>query len=130
MELYGLKWMLERLNEIVGRDRDESPQQDDTYDYAVTSLRRALNETEIYYGTWREANQRDRQKEEELSRMWLEVARELRSVDPELSKRCELKARYWADPVGWSSEQLMDLKITIQEMHDALDELLDDQDGD
>jgi hypothetical protein len=126
MELYGLKWMLDRLNEIVGGHRDKSPQQDDSYEYAVTSLRRALNETEIYYGTWREENQRDRQREEGLSRTWLEVARELRSVDPELSKRCELKARYWADPVGWSPEELMDLKITIQEMHEALDKLLGD----
>jgi hypothetical protein len=132
MELFGLKWMLERLNELVGEDRERNEDasrdqhRDEERDYAITSLRRALNETEIYYGSWREANQRDRQKEEELSRMWIEVARELRSVDRELSKRCEIKARYWADPVGWPAEGLMDLQITLQQMHDALDRLLGD----
>jgi hypothetical protein len=40
----------------------------------------ALNETEIYYGTLRESG-KDRDREEGLSRTWIEVSQELCIVD-------------------------------------------------
>lgn len=88
-----------------------------------------MNETEIYYGARREQNERDREKEEGLSRMWTEVAHQMHPINAEVARRCEAKKRYWADPIGWPGEELLRLKITLQEMHESLDRLLggDDQ---
>src|SRR5438105_15750073 len=125
MELAGLRWILERLLELVAQPSEMSqnpPSNDEQREYAVTSLMRALNETEIYYGNLRHENT-DRSKEAELSRMWTEVSREIRPIDAELARRCELKGRFWADPVGWNPNQVMEMRITIAEMREALKKL-------
>ena len=123
MEPSGLQYVLERLRQISPEDAQRILEEEER-EYAANSFRRALNETEIYYGTRRAENGRDRDKEEQLSRMWTDVAREIRPFDGELSYRCEIKGRYWADPIGWPEDAAIEYQITIQEMRDALGELL------
>jgi len=122
--LQGSEWVQQRLNEL---EREKLQHEaDNRRAHALTSFLRALNETEIYYGTLRNSG-KDRDREEELSRTWIEVSQELCIVDLELAKRCELKARYWADPVGWSAPELENAHITIYEMRAALHKLLDQE---
>jgi hypothetical protein len=122
--LQGAEWILDRLYELERAKLQYEA--DNRRAHALTSFLRALNETEIYYGTLRESG-KDRDREEELSRTWIEVSQELCIVDLELAKRCEMKARYWADPVGWSPRQLENAHITIYEMRAALDKLLEQE---
>lgn len=128
MPLPGAHWIIERLKELAVEWAKRQYEADNRREHALKSFLRALNETEIYYGSLRDSG-KDRDREEELSRDWMGVSHELRVVDAELASRCELKARYWADPVGWSNEQLEESHISIEEMRTALHHLLDKEDG-
>ncbi len=72
--LQGAEWILERLYELERAKLQYEA--DNRRAHALTSFLRALNETEIYYGTLRESG-KDRDREEELSRTWIEVSQEL-----------------------------------------------------
>src|SRR5437762_128109 len=120
--LPGAEWILERLLEL---EREKLQREEDNRrEHALYAFVRALNETEIYYGTLRNSG-KDRDREEELSRLWIDVSRELFVVDVELAKRCELKAKYWADPVGWTLQAVEPAQIAIHEMRSALERLIE-----
>ena len=126
MEPLGLSWVFDRLKEIVvgwraGRQRRSQQRVE-----ALASFLRALNETEIYFGTSRVLG-RDRQREEELSRFWTETGHRFRHIDAGLAGRCETKGCYWADPVGWSAEELLQARVGITEMRSTLHDLLDSE---
>ncbi|HEX4638074.1 MAG TPA: hypothetical protein VH170_01160 [Chthoniobacterales bacterium] len=119
--MQGSHWVLERLLELE-QDRREQ-EEDNRRGHALKMFLRALGETEIYYGTLRDSD-KDRDREEELSRLWREASEELPVVDFELAKRCHAKSQYWADPVGWSEEAIERAHIAIHEMRDSLNRLL------
>jgi hypothetical protein len=120
--LDGSHWILERLREL---EREKLQREEDNRrEHALTAFLRALNETEIYYGSLRDSD-KDRDREEELSRLWIDVSRELLVVDVELAKRCEAKAKYWADPIGWTPQAVERAQIAIHEMRSALHQLID-----
>ena len=120
--LPGNEWILERLREL---ERKKLQREDENRrEHALIAFLRALNETEIYYGSLRDSD-KDRGIEEELSRLWVDVSRELLFVDVELAKRCESKAKYWADPVGWTPQAVEDARIAIHEMRAELYRLID-----
>lgn len=122
--LPGSDWVLERLLELEQEMHKEEA--DNRRRHALNTFLRALNETEIYYGTLRESG-KDRDREEGLSRLWHDASEELLIIDSELASRCRLKSRYWADPVGWTDESLEDAHIAIHEMREAATRLLDEE---
>jgi hypothetical protein len=99
---------------------------DNRRQHALNVFLKALNETEIYYGTLRESD-KDREREEELSRLWRDASEELPIVDLELASRCRSKSRYWADPIGWSDQSLEEAHIAIHEMREAATRLLNEE---
>jgi hypothetical protein len=76
---------------------------------------------DIYYGSKRHKGA-SREKEENLARMWTHAAVLLRPYDEDLATRCEIKGRYWADPVGWIPEELEKSRILLSEMRESLHE--------
>ena len=124
--MQGSEWVLERILELEQEKRDL--EDDNRRAHALNAFLRALGETEIYYGTLRNSD-KDRDCEEELSRLWREASEELTVVDLELAKRCQEKSRYWADPIGWSDDAIEHAHIAIHEMRDALNRLLDQEEA-
>lgn len=122
--LRGARWVIERLLELNQQKRKEEA--GNQRQHALNTFLRALNETEIYYGTLRSSGH-DRDREEELSRIWRDASEELPLVDSELAHRCRAKSRYWADPVGWTEQSLEEAHIAIHEMRDAATKLLDQE---
>jgi hypothetical protein len=123
MELLGIQWVFDRLKEILKEWQDHRRVMQQENVRAIEALLRALNETEIYFGTARSLG-RDRSREEALSRLWNEASRLLRPVDADLATRCDTKGQYWADPVGWNREQLIASRVSIADMREGLNELL------
>jgi hypothetical protein len=119
--MQGSEWVLERLKELQGEKHQH--EEDNRRAHALTSFLRALNETEIYYGELRKSD-KDRDREADLSRMWIDVSQELLIVDVELAKRCEMKAKFCADPTGWSPLDVERANIAIYEMRAALYRLM------
>jgi hypothetical protein len=119
--LPGYHWVLERLVELVREKWAEEA--NNRRQHALNVFHRALNETEIYYGTLRELG-KDREREEELSRLWRDASEELVAVDRDLAERCRTKSSYWADPHGWTLESLEKAHIAIHEMREAATQLL------
>lgn len=119
--LQGSGWVLERLLQLEQEKLKEEA--DNRRQHALNTFLRALNETEIYYGTLRTSGN-DRDREEELSRLWRDASEELPIIDSELAYRCRAKSRYWADPVGWTDESLEEAHIAIHEMREAATRLL------
>jgi len=115
---------LERLLQLEREKREH--EEDNRRVHALNAFLRALNETEIYYGTLRDSD-KDRGREEELSRLWREASEEILIVDGELASRCRSKSQYWADPIGWTDAALEGAHIAIHEMRDALNRLLDQE---
>ena len=124
MEPLGLTWVFDRLREIVVGWRAGNQMRSQQRVEALACFLRALNETEIYFGTSRVLG-RDRRREEELSRLWTATSQMFRHFDADLATRCETKGCYWADPVGWSIEELIQARVNIMDMRSTLHDLLD-----
>jgi hypothetical protein len=122
--MQGSEWVLERLLELAEQRRDE--QEDNRRAHALNVFLRALSETEIYYGTLRDSD-KDHDCEVELARLWREASEELPFVDVELAQRCQMKSRFWADPVGYPLQDVELANITIYQMREALNKLVDQE---
>ena len=119
MEPLGIQWVFDRLRELLRGWRDHRRVLRQENARAIEALLRALNETEIYFGTARLLG-RDRAREETLSRQWSEASRLLRPLDEDLANRCDTKGQFWADPDSWNEEHLIASRVSIAEMRDAL----------
>lgn len=86
----------------------------------------ALRQTLIYIR--RVPYERDRKKEEELSRLWSRVALTVQPFNPDLAERCQIKASYWAYPERWTDEQLDAAKIEIALMEKEIGKLFTGKD--
>ena len=122
--LQGAEWILERLYELERAKLQYEA--DNRRAHALTSFLRALNETESITAHCVSQGKIAIAKKSCHAR-GSRFPKSFAFVDLELAKRCEMKARYWADPVGWSPRQLENAHITIYEMRAALHKLLEQE---
>lgn len=106
-----LKEVLSLLKYVYEEYKNHKDHKREQQDEFLNSASEALRQTLIYIG--REPYERDRQKEEELSRLWSKVALTARPFNPDLAGRCQIKGDYWANPERWTDEQLDAAKIEI-----------------
>ena len=99
---------------------------DEEHEEAIEALYTALNETRIYIGRINRAGEshRDEDTEAKLSRLWTKASRKLRKVDSHLAKRCFMKGDYWANPDGWTEEDIARARIQIDKVFRAARRLL------
>ena len=83
---------------------------------AVETIREAANKTKHYYATMKTKNE---EPNIELSEAWMNAARAVRELDPDLYQRLLIKADYWANPNQWTPEM-------SEEKNIYLDEILED----
>lgn len=91
---------------------DESNRHDEQYENALLAVYAATTETKNYISTLNET--RDKEKERKLSELWYKAGIRLRKFNHDLAERCVIKADYWADPTKWSSPQIEEARITLE----------------
>ena len=125
MDPTGIHWILERINWLIGRFSDREERNTKERRDAIHALLTALSETRIHFGTQRNKKERDRAKEEEISRLWTEASHRVQPFDDDLANRCYSKGTFWADPIGWDNDALLATRISIEEVEQSLKRLKD-----
>ena len=108
--------MIEGLKTLLSYFRDERHRREDKADAALSSIYAAANETKLYIQKAQRTGKSNRNKEEELSRLWTAAAVPIRHFDKDLADRCLVKGRYWVDPASWSVQQIVEFRIGIDEV--------------
>jgi hypothetical protein len=126
MDIGAVTWVFERVDWLIERLAAREDKRLVQRQQAVDALLRALNETRIYFGTQRLTKERNRSKEEEISRLWVEASKHVQPFDEEFANRCYAKGSYWADPVGWQEQDFMQADISIEQVENSLKDLRTD----
>ena len=61
----------------------------------------------------------DEQRQLQIAYLWHQAALPLRTIDPDFAVRCFDKGGYWMQPEIWSSDQIREKGIAIDQMIDA-----------
>ncbi len=93
--------------------RDGKIREEEHLTQALNALYVALSETKLYIVSRKRTGKADRQKEEDLSRLWVQASIPMRYIDQDLADRCMLKGDYWADPGEWNDERIEESRIEI-----------------
>lgn len=123
MDVMGLNWILDGVKDFIARSHARKEQMNRERREAIAILIRALNETRIYFGNLR-TEKPDREKEQNLSRIWVTAYEKLLPFDDNLANRCYAKGSYWADPHGWNEEDLLTAGLSIADMEKQLKALI------
>jgi hypothetical protein len=84
---------------------------------ALRAVITAVRETTIYLRNFRENEVKSIDKERELSLLWTELSFKLKDIGlTELSNRCSLKGRYWADPAAFDEFFLERANIRLKDI--------------
>src|SRR5205085_8937681 len=95
----------------------------DQRDSALAALYGALNETKLYLER-RDAGERDRGREEQLSRLWSAAAIPLRRFNADLAARCLEKSDFWVAPKRWFDDDVHSKRIDIDLLSNGAHALL------
>lgn len=88
---------------------------------AVSLMRRAVNNTEIYL----EENNHHYQPNQALSNLWNDAFTAMVSIDKELARRLDNKSRFWSNPQRWLGEGLaMEGVPDLAELNEKCDMIL------
>ena len=123
MDPVGITWILERINWLIGRFSGREDERKKERKEAIAALLIALTETRIHFGTQRNKKKRNRPKEEEISRLWIQASLKVQPFDDNLANRCESKGRFWADPAGWRDDDISAASISIEAVEASLRQL-------
>jgi hypothetical protein len=123
MDPTAVTWVIEPIQWLITRFSAAKDRSTAEKKAAIEALVAALRETRIYFGTQRNARARIRQSEEDLSRLWVDASEKVRHFDEDLAGRCYTKGKYWADPVGWRDEDLLNAGIMLEQVEESLIQL-------
>ena len=123
MDPVAITWVIDRINWLIARLSGREETRTKERSEAIAALIKALNETRIHFGTQRTKRKRNRPREEEISRLWIDAAVKVRPIDDELANRCESKGRFWADPAGFDDRDIDTATISIEAVEASLRKL-------
>lgn len=116
-----LEILLSPLQSILDTFQSKKHYQNKNVDSTLLSIKKALLETKKYIETSNET--RDRNKEYELSELWVEA-----SIKAKRAKMdwiiLDKKSKYWEDSNIWSKKRVLDNGIDIPSMEKQIDILL------
>ncbi len=93
--------------------RKRTQERDDT---AVRSVLTALTRTKLYVAKRDRGDPIDREAEDELVELWTTASVHIRRTDPDLALRLTKKADYWTDPENWTTEEIVNNRIQIDDI--------------
>ncbi len=130
VELVSLLSLLNQIKQWLEFARASDEKKDAQYEAGIEALYTALGETKIYIGSIRQKEKlghqivKNPETEAQLSRLWMKASLEIRHYNPDLAERCRLKWDYWADPDGWTDEQLNEAHIALDEVFEEAGRLI------
>jgi hypothetical protein len=79
---------------------------DDLHSQAIGATNEALAATLAIFADVREGIAADREREEQVGRLWLTAAEKCQRIDVKIAEIWQMKGLYWSDPAGWSANDL------------------------
>lgn len=111
-----LAWLaLQR--QVHNRTRDQEKAAIEAIYRAANATRQYINRVGEPYGSGKEP--RDRDKEDELSRLWMEANNAMLDVSIGLADRCMIKSGYWNEPENWTVEEVRAADISLDSILEA-----------
>lgn len=86
------------------------------YEVALLAIYTATTETKNYISSLGKRKKHAKEKERQLSELWIKAGVKLRNIDNDLAQRCIIKADYWANPDEWTMADIKNSKITLDEI--------------
>ena len=83
------------------------------YEVALLAIYTATTETKNYISSLGKRKKHAKEKERQLSELWIKAGVKLRNIDNDLAQRCIIKADYWANPDEWTMADIKNSKITL-----------------
>lgn len=91
---------------------------------AVHAFQTAVISTSNYVCTLEGGERPDREREEELAKLWSDAAIALYGVNDKMAPLLHLKALSWSRIAQWIDEKVVKVGITFTEMNELLMQLL------
>ena len=86
------------------------------YEVALLAIYTATTETKNYISSLGKRKKHAKEKERQLSELWIKAGVKLRNIHNDLAQRCIIKADYWANPDEWTMADIKNSKITLDEI--------------
>lgn len=97
---------------------------DDQTDAALEAINMALFASMRYVEEQQRSNQPNREREFELAELWANAAARVRHASSELSERLQDKSLYWAKPIRWSREEVLEKRIDFEAIQREIRQLI------
>lgn len=124
LEVITLAQLFDKSLEVIGLVKQGKKERNDKIDQALFALYTALNETTAYLDDLKSGKRRNRRREHKLAYLWHDASVPVRYIDRDLARRCFLKGSLWLKPEVWSRDRVKQSKITINNILNAVRELL------
>jgi hypothetical protein len=96
--------------------------QEQRLDVALETIVEAIAETRKYIER-DNSNERSRDKELELYKLWQQAAIKVRRVDSNLAERLEVKSLYWKDAMRLPRKEILEKGIALRQVEDEFKKL-------
>jgi len=123
-EVIALAQLFDKSLKVLGLVRQGKKERNDKIDRALFALYTALNETMAYLDDLKSGKRSSRSRERKLAHLWHDASVPVRHIDRDLAQRCFLKGSLWLEPETWSKDRVRQNQITINNILDAVRELL------
>lgn len=113
------------LSKLLDLLVDKQKQDQARKEEALKAFSEALLETELYVNRLNSGEPKDREKEDQLARLWRHSSLSIGVLNKDWVRRDMDKMRYWIDGAQADVQTIEEKGISLADMRERLDELLD-----
>ena len=110
------------IKDLLEAIQKQKNAQEQRLDVALETIVEAIAETRKYIER-DNSNERSRDKELELYKLWQQVAIKVRRVDSDLAERLEFKSLYWKDAMRLPRKEILEKGIALRQVEDGFKKL-------
>lgn len=114
------------LGRFLGVVSASEARKSDQVSAAILAVQIALHESEKYFLCIERGEARSREKEHEVSDLWIKASEPVRRVDTEFASWCRYKATYWLSRDSYAEDDIKQLNIGLENMSLRLQRLIDE----
>ncbi len=103
------KEFVELIQSLIDKDRLK-------YLNAIEAVHKAATKTNFYLRDIRERKEENKEKEQELTKLWYEASKAIQTINPELAEKCLIKGQCWSDPRLFESQEYEGIPLSIDYM--------------
>ena len=116
ISLSDLKLIFDGTLSMLKAIKENNNHNNEEYEVALLAIYTATTETKNYISSLGKRKKHAKEKERQLSELWIKAGVKLRNIDNDLAQRCIIKADYWANPDEWTMADIKNSKITLDEI--------------